>query len=85
MATGFGMCLYKFREYPEQCEFRVKPTLECSASQTELLVCFLKRYGAKLSPDAGVRLIECLCHLILESNNPEEWEQMDSPVAVDDK
>ena len=75
MPTGFGMCLYKFRESPQECSYRVGNSLECSATRTELLQCFLDRYGAKLSPDSGVSLIEELCHTIIEVETPEDWEE----------
>jgi hypothetical protein len=39
------------------------------------MACYLNHYGNKLSPDAGIRLMDELVHLLMSVDHPEEWQE----------
>ena len=74
MKPNFGTCIFKLKEKPGDCQHGIDRTRECSASDWELISCFMLHYGSLLVADAPIRIIDAFTHIIID-NESEEIEE----------
>ena len=69
MKANFATCI--FREVPGDCGNHVGRR-ECSASDWEILKCYVDHYGNTLVKDAPIRLMDSLVHILLSNEEVDE-------------
>jgi len=74
MKPAFSYCIFKLKEKPDDCKHGLERSRECSASDWEIISCFMLHYGNLLVADAPIRLIDAFTHIIL-GNESEEIEE----------
>lgn len=71
MKPYFGSCIFKQKEKPGDCQYGIEHSRECSATDWELVNCFLLHYGSLLVADAPIRLIDAFTHIIVDNESED--------------